>query len=237
MPLIRLDQLQQFAAVNVSRDPGAIGGPVVVPSCAQIVWSGGLESGHLWHIVTYGRYSGTFAGSVAQANSILVGLATSGTFTTLAGFLGANTNFGIVTIRDVNTANAALISSTSAGGVGTSASPSLPNEVSLVATLRTALAGRQNRGRIFFPGWATNALGAGNVVAAAAVTAYQNWVNTIMGVYSGQGYSLAIGQKARQAYTGSTGTSHPARAASSVLVTSINVRDNHWDTVRKRGLK
>src|SRR5215467_12042174 len=211
MRLVRLTDLEQFAAINLTRDPGSAGGPVVVPQCAQIVLNWALESGHVGHNVLYGRYAGTFAGTSTQATAILTGLGGAASFTPLAGFLATATNLNGVTIRDVNTANQALISSVVGNNPGTSASPSLPNEVALVATLRTALSGRQNRGRMFMPGWATNALGAGNVAAAAAVTAFQNWVNIIASVLSGQGYTLVIGQKARIQYTGSTGTVHPAR--------------------------
>jgi len=237
MPIVALANLQQFAAVNLLRDGGAIGGPVIIPSCAQITVYWLLESGHTAHQVLVGRYSGAFAGTVAQANSMTVALSTGAQWTALAGFMATSTTLGGVTIRDVNTPNQVLIQNTASGALGTSASPALPNEVSLVGSLRTALAGRQNRGRTYVPGWATNALGAGNVVAAAAVTAYQNWLNTIAPTLSAQGYTLVIGQKHRQAYTGTTGTQHPDRPAGSVPVTSIVVRDNHWDTQRRRGLK
>lgn len=237
MPVVRLEQLQQFAAVDLRLDPGAIGGPVVIPQCAQIVMYWNLESGRQGHIVLYGRYSGAFAGTTAQANSILTGLTTGGAWTALAAFLSTATTLGAITIRDVSVANQPLVSSTTSGASGSSASPSLPNEVAAVVTLRTALAGKSGRGRSYVPGFATNALGAGNVIAAAAVTALQNWANTWPSIISGQGYTWVLGLKARQAYTGSTGTPHPARAATSVPITVATVRDNHWDSQRRRGLK
>lgn len=234
---MRLDNFQQFAAINVTSDPGAIGGKVQVPQCAQIVIQWGLESGRIGHNVLYGRYAGGFVGTAAQCNSILTGLTSGGAWTALAAFLATSSGLSGVTIRDVNTVDQPLISNSVGGQPGTSASPSLPNEAAVVVTLRTAKAGAQNRGRMFIPGWATNALGAGNVVAAAAVTALNNWANTIPGVLGGQGYTWVIGQRERVAYTGSTGTQHPARAATSTQITSQSARDNHWDTQRKRGLR
>ena len=53
--------------------------------------------------------------------------------------------------------------------VGTSVSPSLPNNVALVITKRTALRGRSFRGRIFHPGL-TEAAVLGNQVPPASVT-------------------------------------------------------------------
>lgn len=238
MRIIPLDQLQQFAAVNLLSDPGAIGGPVIVPQCAQIgiVWA--MDDAKEGHNVLYGRYSGAFNGSVAQANAILSTLIAGATWTALATFMPTATGLVRVSIRDVNTANQAIIASTGTGALGTSASAALPAEVAAVVTLRTALTGKSNRGRMYVPNWATNALATGNVIAPAAVTALQNWANAqIQAALSSQGYTLVIGQKARAAYTGTTGTPHPARPAGSVAVTSLTVRDNHWDSQRRRGLK
>jgi hypothetical protein len=90
---------------------------------------------------------------------------------------------------------------------------------------------------MFVPGWATNALGTGNTINPAAVTALGNWGSIIAGALSASGYIWCVGHVARQAYTGSTGTSHPARPAGSVPITTVAVRDNHWDSQRRRGLK
>lgn len=238
MRVIRLDQLDQFAAVQLLSDPGAIGGPVVVPQAAQIsiVWA--LDDGKEAHNVLYGRYSGGFAGTVAQANSILTTLTTGATWTAMAAFMPTTGGIVRVTIRDVNTANQAIIPSSAAGALGASVSPGLPAEVALCVTLRTGLAGKANRGRMFVPNFATNALATGNVVAPAVVTAVQNWANgQIPAAFLAQGYTLVIGQKARAAYTGTTGTPHPARPANTVQVSSLTVRDNHWDSQRRRGLR
>lgn len=237
MRIVNLANLEQFAAVNLSADQGAIGGPVVVPSCAQIVLGWSLEDGKTGHNVLYGRYSGAFAGTVAQANAILTALTTGAAWTGLAAFMATSTILRAVTIRDVNTANQAIISSTGTGAPGTSASPALPNETSLAITLPTAFTGPGNRGRMFVPGYATNALGAGNIAAAGAVTATQTWFNGIATALAAQGYTFVLGQKARKAYIGSTGTSHPARSATSTPIVGGGVRDNHWDSQRRRGLK
>lgn len=235
--VVNLANFEQFTAINVLSDPGAIGGPVKVPQCAQIVLNWTLEDGKTAHNVLYGRFGASFAGTVAQANAILTGLTTGVNWTTLAAFLAPTTALAGISIRNVDIVNQALIQSTGAAAPGTSASPALPNEVAAVITLRTAATGPQNRGRVYVPGFATNALGAGNVIAAAAVTAIQNWGQQLINTINANGYTMVIGQKARAAYKGSTGTDHPARAAGSVVVTGQVVRDNHWDTQRRRGLK
>jgi len=235
--ILNLANIQQFAAINVLTDPGAIGGPKVIPQAAEITLRWILGNAKFGHNVLIGRYSGTFTGSPAQANSILTALSSGAQWSALAGFLGTTMALNSVTIRDLNTANQPVIASTAAGANGTSTGIEMPNEVAVAVTLRTAFTGPQNRGRMFVPGWASNALGTGNVVTPAAVTALQNWAGIIAGVLSAQSYTWCVGHVARQAYTGSTGTSHPARVAGTVPITTVEVRDNHWDTIRRRGLR
>lgn len=235
--VLNLNNTQPFQAINVLSDPGAIAGPVVVPSAAQIVFRWGLDDAKNGRQVLYGRYAGSFSGTAAQANAIMSALTTGGAWTALAAFFSSTSFFGGIEIRDVNTPNNAIIGSTNSSVLGTSASPSLPNEVAAVVSLKTAKVGQAFRGRSYVPGWATNALGSGNVIAPAAVTALQNWANTWQGAFTAQGYTLTLGLKARQAYTGVTGRQHPARAATTQDVTQLLVRDNHWDSQRRRGLK
>lgn len=235
--IVNLSNLEQFAAVNLLADPGHIPGPVVVPSCAQITINWTNAAGRGGHNVLYGRYAGAFAGTVAQANSIMTAFTTGGAWTALAAFFATTAAISGVSIRDVSTPNAPLITSTNAPVPGTSASPEMPDEVALVITLRTAFTGPGFRGRVYVPGWATNALATGNVAAAAAVTALNSWGGTFSGAIGAGGYTWVLGQPARAQYTGSTGRVHPARAAMSTTISQTTVRDNHWDTQRRRGLK
>jgi hypothetical protein len=238
MRIVPLERLQQFAAINLLSDPGAIGGPVIVPSCAQITLIWALEGARTAHNVLYGRYSGAFAGTQTQANGILSALTSSAAYTDLCTFMPSGLGIAGVSLRDVNTRDQPIVNSNeTAAQFGTSVSAALPDEVAAVVTVRTARAGKSGRGRIYVPNFATNALGAGNVIAGAAVTALQNWAATITGAINTQGYVFVLGLRERAAYTGSTGTDHPARPAESVPVTSTEVRDNHWDSQRRRGLK
>lgn len=235
--IVNLSNLQQFTAVNLSSDPGAVTGPVVVPQAAQIVFYWGYTDGRAGHNVLYGRYSGGFAGTVAQANAIFAALSTGATWTALAGFFATGTLFQGVSIRDVNSANQALIVSNTLGVPGTSASTAMPAEVAAVGTKRTAKAGRSFRGRLFTGGWATNSIGATDTILTAAVTAYQNWLNLIATAFSAQGYTHVLGLQHRVSYTSAHGVFHPDRPATTEAVTVMQVRDNHWDTMRLRGLR
>lgn len=238
MPLYRLDQLQPFQAINLLTDPGAIGGPVVVPSCTQVVITWNLTNGRQGKNVMYGRYSGAFSLTPANATSFMTTLTTGANWTALAAHLASTASLASVSFRDVNTPNNGYVTSTGSAAPGTSSGTAVPDEVAAVITLRTAKTGQSNRGRIYVPGWATTALAAGGVMAAAAVTALTNWANGPLAAAFGPiGLVHVLGQPARQAYTGATGTDHPARAATSTAVTGYVIRDNHWDSMRRRGLK
>jgi hypothetical protein len=90
---------------------------------------------------------------------------------------------------------------------------------------------------MYIPNWNSVALATGNVVAAAAVTALATWANTFRTVYSAQGLTFVLGLHHRLEYIGSTGRLHQERMARTEEITGIIVRDNHWDTQRKRGLR
>jgi hypothetical protein len=235
--VVNLANFEQFTAINVLGDPGAIGGPKVIPSCAEIdlVWA--LPGGGLGHNILTGRYTGAFSGTPAQASAILAALTTGGPATALFTHIATTAVLGSVLIRDIGVPNGPLIANTNTGIAGSAAGAALPNEVALVITKHTALAGRANRGRMYVPGFSVAAVAADNTAVPAVITDLQAWANTIQGALNASGYTLVIGQPARAAYIGTTGTSHPARPAGSVTVSSMFVRDNHFDSQRRRGLK
>jgi hypothetical protein len=234
---IPLGQLQQVTGINLLGDPGAIGGPKVISSVAEIILYFALAGARTGKVVMHGRYVGVFNGSVAQANAILAALNTGSAAAAFLSHLAATTSLANVSIRDLGTANQGLIVSTGTGTPGTGVGNAVPNEMAVVVTKHTALTGRANRGRMYMPGWTTASVAADNTVVPTAVTDLQTWANTVQGALNASNYIMVIAHPARQAYTGTTGTPHPARAAGSVDVTSLFVRDNHWDSQRRRGLK
>ena len=216
--VFNLANFNQFTAINVLSDPGHLGGPVIIPNCIKLMLVWTLPNGKLVRNVLGASVGGSFAATPAVAESARLAI------------VG-------VELLDVRTPNQPVVSSTGAATPGTSASAGLPGEVAAVLTLRTALTGTSNRGRVYVPNFATNALGAGDVIAAAAVTAIQGWVANIQGAVANVSGTWVILHPARAAYIGATGTTHPALPAGSVTVTSAIVRDNHWDSQRRRGLK
>jgi hypothetical protein len=237
MTIIRADNLQEFPAVQLLSDGGAVGGKVKIPNAVQVRFRWQIATAKVAVNVLYGRTGGVPAPTVAQAQAIFAALSTGAQWTALAALLGNTGGFLGVDLRSVHDVDLPIFSSTGALVPGTSATQPLPNEVAIVATFRTAKAGRSGRGRMYVPGWTVDSLATGQLIAAATMTALGNWLNTIQGALSAQGYTHCLGLKERKAYNGSTGTSHPARAATTEPVTAIVLRDNHWDTQRRRGLK
>lgn len=235
--LIRLDAAQQFTAINVLTDPGAIGGPKVIPNCVQITfyWIG--DGSKVFHNTLVGRAAGVPNPTPAQATAIHQALTTGAAWTALAATLSTTTSFASVGLRSLHTLNQPEVLSTSGAVAGSGAAVALPLENAICVTLRTALAGAQNRGRVYLSGFTNAQVVAGNIIAPGTVTATQTWCAGFTSIFAGQGLTWVIGQPARQAYTGSTGTQHPARAAGSVPVTQAITRDNHWDSARRRGLR
>lgn len=235
--IVNLANFDQFTAINVLSDPGVIGGPVVIPNCIQVVLNWTQDDGKAAHNVLYARSAGVPNPTVADAEAIRAGLVAGTPWSNLARDLATTTALASVSVMSVHTAGQPIFLSTGPSTPGTDATGALPNEVAIVATLRTALRGAQNRGRMFVPGFAKDTVAAGNVIGPAVVTDVATWANNIISVISGRSWTWVIGQKARAQYTGSTGTVHPARPAGSVPITSAVVRDNHFDSMRRRGLK
>jgi hypothetical protein len=236
-PLVRIENFQQFAAINLTADPGYDPTDRHIPSTAQISLNWNQEDGKQAHNILHASYTGGFHGTQSEADAILTGLGTGAQWTALAAFLTTSTTLASVSIRDLNVMHTTPISSLGAAHAGTSVDSAFPNEVAAVITLRTAQTGQAFRGRIYVPGWGANAGGSGNTIAAAAVTALQTWGSIIAGVLSASGYTFGIGHFSRLAYTSAAGHLIPARAPGLVPITTVQVRDNHWDTQRKRGLR
>jgi hypothetical protein len=237
MRLVPLSNFEQFAAINPLVDQGLIAGPKLVDNCAEITLFFSLGDGKTGHIILGGRYIPPFSGTQVEANAILSSLTGTAAWTALAQHLSPQTSLHQVGIRDINTKENPTILSTVTEHVGTSTGVDMPNEVALVITLSTGKAGPRYRGRMYMPGWATTALGANNLVNAAAVTALQNWAGTIQSSLNGSGFTWCLALPARNGYTSATtGRVFDPRPKEtpSIIQTTVN---NHWDSQRRRGLR
>jgi len=235
--VIRLDSLEQFAAVNVLSDPGYVGGKYPIPNAVQVVLNWNLADGKQGHNVLGGIVQSFTTASAAVAEAIFAGIKGNGTFAPLMAQLATTASFAGVTIRDLRQIDQPTFTSTGASAPGTGTGIELPDEVALVMTLRTAKVGAGNRGRVYFCGFATSALGTGNVAAPAAVTAVTNFSSAIAAGMSAGGLTWGLIQRARAAYPAVGGGTHPERPAGIVPVTQGSARNNTWDSQRRRGLR
>ena len=79
-----------------------------------------------------------------------------------------------LTLQD-SVSSAALVTSVGLPKVGTNASPSMPNNVSLCITKRTAKRGRSYRGRLYHVGLCENSVTGNNVATAHATIIKDYW--------------------------------------------------------------
>lgn len=211
----------------------------MIPNAVQVRLDWTVATGQRVHNVLYGQVSSGFSPTPSVADAILTALTAGASWTAMATHLATTTALASITLRDVRQENQPLVQSAGAAHPGTDSSIALPLEVALVITLRTALVGRANRGRVYVPGYGAAQNLAGNVASATCVTDTQSWFNNnVFPAFSGSGMILSLGHPRRQAYTSPvTGREFPARDAGLVPITLGVVRDNHWDSQRRRGLK
>ncbi len=215
-------------------DAGRIAGAVVIPNCIQVRMLWTLPNTKTAYNVLHGTVAGGFTATSAVAEAIFTALKAAAGWTSWRARVNSGVNLAGVDLRDMRTANQPVVASTSAAAAGTGAGTALPPGDALCVTLRTALAGRSYRGRVFLPGLDATALAAGGVAAAGTVTDATSFVTALQTALTGQSIAMAIAQPARQSYVGSTGAVHIARAAAAAVVTSIVTRNNIIDHQRRR---
>jgi hypothetical protein len=220
------------------KDAGHIPGPVVIPNAVtmRLIWNlaNGKQVFDVLHVIVPSTYSVTVANVNLVGGPILSAFTSSG----YAALVPTTQSFVGIDMRDIRPpGNFALVAGTGTAVPGTSVSPAMPPGVCLVATVRTAQAGRAFRGRIYYPAWATNAdAGNGSAVNPTVNNAMNSFNTAILNALTGQGLQLGLAQPARANYLGVTGTNHPSRAANIITVTAVVLRDNVWDSQRRRAL-
>ena len=205
----------------------------IIPNCCQIRFR--------WHDPSK-AFLNVFHGNVTAAGPLNPSIGET-LFAALKGSSGAvrwlanlptSTVFDGVDVRDLRSPNNPLLSSTSAAVPGTSATGALPPQVAIAMTLRTAQAGRQFRGRIYFGGLAAVCDDTTGHIATGPSGDLLAWFNDIFTTLNANGMPMCIGQKELLARPGHGGTTLPHRPAAAVPVTSYLVRNNIFDTQRRR---
>lgn len=236
--VVAVDQLRQFTAVELLSDPGHDPELKPIPQCMEVRFDYALPDGKVAHNVLHARYPTAYPGTIALANAFKTQWAALFTSSGLSTYLSTLLLLNSVSLRDLAVLNTLYIQSTSAAtSVGADAGQALPLEVAAVLTQRTGISGPGGRGRIYMMGFTTLALAPSNVIFGACFTNLANFAAGIAAIFTGQGVTQCLALPSRIEYTGSTGRHHPARAATTADVIRTEIRDNHWDSQRRRGLK
>jgi hypothetical protein len=223
----------------VAKDPGRSPGAFVVPNCVQVRMNWSLPNGKVVHNVLHGRVAGGFAATTTIAQAIYAALIASAAWTAYKPYVNAASALAGVDLRDMRTLNQAIFASTGGATAGTGAAVSLPPSAAICVTLRTALAGQANRGRVYLPGIDSAAdVSATGAILAAANTAAVGFVTALQTAMTASGLTMCIQQPPRIQYTGAkTLTVHVARIAATVDVVGISTRSTTFRSQRRRALR
>lgn len=220
----------------MAKDPGRIPGAQTAPSTLQVRLAWTLPNTKTVFNVLHGSVGAGFTPTSTIAQAVYAAVIASAGWTSWKANINSGVSLAFIDLRDMRTVNNALAASTGAATPGTGAGTALPPGDALVVTLRTAAAGKSNRGRVYLPGLDSTALAAGGVAAAGTVTNAKAFIDAVSTALTGQSITLAIPQFARQQYTGAkTNTVHLARpAVAPVIVTTTQCRNNIIDHQRRR---
>lgn len=216
-------------------DLGRIAGPVVIPSLVELhlVWI--LANGKEVKNILHGEVPDAYSATSTSAENMRAAIAASAAWTAYKPYLHTTCAFQRVDLRDIRSPNLALVQSTGGAVAGTGAGNALPPEVALAVTLRTNHAGVGFRGRVYLCGFDDAALNGDGTAIAGLTSAAKGFVDAVSTAMSGQGLTLSLAQPQRNAYTSPrTGRAIAARAPSSLPITQTIVRDNVFDSQRRR---
>jgi hypothetical protein len=203
--------------------------PLVMPNAVQVRlhWTyNGVAGFNVLHGIVAGGYSNSQAHANTLGAAVLARVASSG----LGALLATTTSLVAVGIRDIRTANQAEFVSVASAVLGTGSGNPLPNEVAAVVTLRTALAGRSYRGRVYFSGAIVGENSAAGAIVSGFNTALVTFMTNVQTDMATEGITLAVLSRPRP-----ISIREPLGYAGAITpVTAIVTRDTQWDTQRRR---
>lgn len=201
----------------------------------RLIWSVSGEP----YAVNVMAFSGTASQppTTAIATTVAAAIATGYTNSALNAQHSTLVTLSSIGLRSINVANQAEVPATVAGAAGTSSTPMLPQQVAAVVTVRTALAGRRFRGRVYLPGWAQIAGASSSAFTTAAGTAALSFISTVGNALFTSNYTLSV--LSRPVFQEVTPPTIPPtfiliRAGQLNTATSFDLVDHRWDTQRRR---
>ena len=185
--------------------------------------------------------------SVDQALTNLIGASIKSAWTSnMAPRCNSSTALNNVGLRDLSSANFPMFLDTGATIVGTGTGDSLPGGTACVVSLKTALAGKRYRGRVYIGGFTETENTVGGGISALAQTAAAGFVTAIDTTLKTHAMALAVLSRPAFAQTfthtttdasGNTNVvthNRGSRPGAITQVQSIAVRNAIWDEQRRR---
>jgi len=176
-----------------------------------------------------GQVGGGYVNSQTHADDLAAAVIADYASSGLRALHSVTTYLRGVGIRDLREPNQVEYSNTAGEVPGTGGGDPLPNQLAAVVTLRTALAGKSYRGRVYISGADENQNSSTGSIDAAYNTAITDFITAVSADMTGEGITLAVLSRPR--------TSPPfdiAWGGAVTPVTSITTRDVKWDTQRRR---
>lgn len=206
--------------------------PLVLDTAVQVRlhWT---FNGIAGYNVLAGIVGGGYTNSQAHANAL--GTAILGSFTSsgLAALMASTTSLVAAGIRDVREANRPEYVSVAAAVPGSGSATPMPNQDAAVITLRTALAGKRYRGRVYFSGATEAQNDATGSIASAFNTALVTFMTNVQTNMGTEGITLAV--LSRPTYLNLAPPADVLDWPGHIeAVTAIVARDTKWDTQRRR---
>jgi len=217
--------------------PGYIPGPLVIPDTFELRLGWTQPNGKKTSNVLHFTATGSVFPSPATPQAIYDLIVGDAAWTAYAATLSIDCNFDTVEIKDLRTANQPFISSSVGVNPGTDASHALPEGLALVVSLGTALSGRAHRGRVYLSGFTVDSADTVGHAASGTVGAAQAFVQLISDTINGVDpfWLMGVAHRGHASYVSPfSGLTIPAEAAGTDPVTDITVKDNVFDSQRRR---
>lgn len=207
--------------------------PLVIPNCAIITlhWSGPTRT---WVNVLGARATGAMPViDQAFANTLHTFTVSTLTGAAVLTHLATTTIFENLSVRSINAANLPEFTSTGTPAAGAGAGDSLPLSVAACVTLRTALAGKSFRGRVYFSGFDEGENDATGRMSAAASSSVANFMTNWSAGLSAQGM---VGAVLSRPFGGRTipAKVQAARPGQGNPITAAVSRNLKWESQRRR---
>lgn len=205
----------------------------VISNAAQLKlnWAGPSRT---W-VNVFGALGNPTLPTISQtlANTLMTAFSASLTSSGLAALLGTGVSLQSVAIRSLNAPNQAEFVSNVAPAAGAGVGDLLPLSAAACITVRTALAGKSFRGRMYITGFTEAQNDATGRILTAANSASQSFVNGLAVNLASNGLAFAVLSFARDSITIPEKTI-PGKAGFATAATAFIARNNKWESQRKR---